>query len=97
VLREGIRSRGAVDERFRRAVARWNLACYQAALNREALRKEVVQSVIESLTEALHDAPEFRESLTPDALDADLLPLVGNPAFEKWRSSVLKRRTPHAR
>lgn len=97
VLKDGLRSRGATDERFRRAVARWNLGCYQASLDRECLHKEVVRSVIEALSEALRDAPEFRESLTPEALDADLVPLVGHPVFEKWRSAVLKRRAPRER
>lgn len=50
-----------------------------------------VESVIELLTEALQNAPEFRESLATENLDRDLVPLLCNPVFERWRSDVLKK------
>jgi hypothetical protein len=48
-------------------------------------------SVIELLTEALHNAPEFREDLATENLDRDLVPLLGNPVFERWRGDVLNK------
>ena len=89
VLAHGLRVRGAADESFRRAVAPWSLACYKSSLNAGRLKPDVVRSVIEVLNEALRNAPEFRESLAAESLDADLAPLVGHPIFEQWRSSVL--------
>ncbi|MEJ1963940.1 MAG: hypothetical protein WDO56_21285 [Gammaproteobacteria bacterium] len=92
ILREGLRLRGATDEGFRRAVALWNLACYESLVHRDEMRPEVVHSVVEVLNEALRNAPEFRESLTAETLDVDLMPLVGSPIFEQWRRSVLAGR-----
>jgi hypothetical protein len=51
-----------------------------------------VDSVVEQLNEALQNAPEFREDLAPDRLDPDLVSLLGNPAFESWRSDVLNKK-----
>ena len=92
ILREGLRLRGDADEGFRRAVALWNLACYESLVNRDRMKPEVVRSVVEVLNEALRNAPEFRDSLTAETLDADLVPLLGSPIFEQWRSSVLAGR-----
>jgi hypothetical protein len=86
VLNEGLLHRGSADEKFRRAVVLWNLACYRALMNRDR-----IDSVIELLTEALHNAPEFREDLATENLDRDLVPLLGNPVFERWRGDVLNK------
>ena len=48
-----------------------------------ALLSRDVGSVIALLTEALHNAPEFREDLVTENLDRDLVPLLGNPVFEQ--------------
>jgi hypothetical protein len=37
-------------------------------------------------------APEFRESLTADALDRDLARLGGSSLFEQWRRTVLREK-----
>jgi len=87
VLSEGLRKRAGVDDRFRRAVALWNLGCYRALLGPGAVR-----AVIEALDQALRNAPQFRESLTAEALDEDLASLLGNPISEEWRKSTLARR-----
>jgi tetratricopeptide (TPR) repeat protein len=87
VLSEGLRQRAGADDRFRRAVALWNLGCYRAILGPSAVR-----AVIEALDQALRNAPQFRESLTAEALDEDLASLLGNPIFEEWRKSTLARR-----
>lgn len=92
VLKEGLRLRGASDDSFRRAVALWNLACYRSLMNKDSLEPNFVRSVIELLKEALHNAPEFRESLATDTLDRDLAPLLGNPVFEQWRAEVMTKR-----
>jgi tetratricopeptide (TPR) repeat protein len=86
VLSVGLRQCDAADEKFRRAVVLWNLACYRALMNRDR-----VDSVIELLTEALHNAPEFREDPATENLDRDLVPLLGNPVFERWRGDVLNK------
>ncbi len=89
VLKGGLRSRGASDDSFRRAVALWNLACYRSLMNKDSIEPNFVRSVIELLKEALQNAPEFRESLTTEHLDRDLVPLLGNAEFERWRGEVL--------
>ena len=86
VLNEGLRLRGGTDEKFRRAVVLWNLACYRALMN-----KDRVDSVIELLSEALQNAPEFREDLATENLDRDLVPLLGNSVFDRWRRDVLNK------
>ena len=91
VLSEGLKTRGATDERFRRAVVLWNLACYRALMHKGHLDACLVDSVIETLSEALQNAPEFREDLATENLDRDLLPLVGDVAFERWRGDVLNK------
>jgi len=90
VLSEGIRTRGATDECFRRAVALWNLACYRTLMNVRCLTPETTRSIIAVLDEAIQNAPEFREGLTEQALDRDLAPLIGNPVFDQWRERVLE-------
>jgi tetratricopeptide (TPR) repeat protein len=92
VLKEGLRLRSASDDSFRRAVALWNLACYRSLMNKDSLEPNFVRSVIELLKEALQNAPEFRESLATENLDRDLVPLLGNPVFEQWRSDLLTKR-----
>jgi hypothetical protein len=92
VLKEGLRLRSASDDSFRRAVALWNLACYRCLMNKDSLEPNFVRSVIELLKEALQNAPEFRESLATENLDRDLVPLLGNPVFEQWRSDLLTKR-----
>jgi hypothetical protein len=92
VLKKGIRLRGSADDSFRRAVALWNLACYRSLMNKDSVEPNFVRSVIELLKEALQNAPEFRESLATENLDRDLVPLLGNPVFERWRSEVLAAR-----
>jgi len=92
VLKEGIRYRSAADDSYRRAVALWNLACYRSLMNKDNLEPNFVRSVIELLKEALQNSPEFRESLATENLDRDLVPLLGNPVFEQWRTEVLTKR-----
>jgi tetratricopeptide (TPR) repeat protein len=89
ILREGLRCRGGADEKFRRAVVLWNLACYRALLNEGKLTPTFVESLIELLAEALENAPEFQESLATESPDRDLVSLLGNPVFERWRGEVL--------
>jgi hypothetical protein len=90
VLSEGLRTRGARDECFRRAVALWNLACYRTLMNAGCMTPETTRSIIAVLDEAIRDAPEFREGLTEQALDRDLVPLIGNPIFDRWRSAIVE-------
>jgi hypothetical protein len=47
VLSEGFRVRGARDERFRRAAALWNLACYRTLMNVRIMTAETTRSIIE--------------------------------------------------
>jgi hypothetical protein len=89
VLDDGLRLRGAGDERFRRAVTLWNLACYRTLMNTSMLTPETVRSIVDVLDEAIQNAPEFREGLSEQALDRDLVPLVGNSIFDQWRGGVL--------
>ena len=89
VLCEGLRMRGARDDSFRRAVALWNLACYRTLMNVRIMTPETTRSIIAVLDEAIQNAPEFREGLTEQALDRDLVSLIGNPIFDQWRSVVL--------
>ena len=51
----------------------------------------MTQSVIELLTEAFQNAPEFRDDLTTENLDRDRVPLLGNPVFERQRCDVLNK------
>jgi hypothetical protein len=60
-------------------------------MNKGSLDASVVDSVIELLAEALQNAPEFREDLATENLDRDLVPLLGNAAFEQWRDGVLNK------
>jgi hypothetical protein len=60
-------------------------------MNKDSIEPNFVRSVLELLKEALHNAPEFRESLATGNLDRDLVPLLGDPVFEQWRSEVLTR------
>jgi hypothetical protein len=48
------------------------------------------RKLIALLNEALQNAPSFRESLVTESLDRDLVTLLGDPVFERWRSDVLK-------
>jgi hypothetical protein len=59
-------------------------------LGRGSNHPEGIRAVTDLLTEALCIAPQFREGLGAGALDEDLRGLVGLPAFEKWRRSVLE-------
>jgi hypothetical protein len=97
VLSEGLDSRGRTDERFRRAVVLWNLACYRALMHKGHLDAALVNSVIELLSEALQNAPEFREDLATENLDRDLLPLRSDAVFERWRGGVLKGEVTYER
>jgi hypothetical protein len=92
VLSAGLERRGPADEKFRRAVVLWNLACYRALMNKGNRDAHFVDSVVELLTEALENAPEFREDLAAENLDRDLVPLLGDPVFERWRTDVLNNR-----
>jgi hypothetical protein len=89
VLNEGLRLRGARDDSFRRAVALWNVACYRTLMNVRSLTPETTRSIVAVLDEAIQNAPEFCEGLTEQDLDRDLVPLIGNPVFDEWRSVVL--------
>jgi len=89
VLNEGLCVRGARDDSFRRAVALWNLACYRTLMNVRSMTPETTRSIVAVLDEAIQNAPEFCECLTEQAFDRDLVPLVGNPIFDQWRSVVL--------
>jgi len=91
VLSEGLRTRGAADEKFRRAVVLWNLACYRSLMNGGSEDANFIASVIAQLSEAIQNAPEFGEDLSPDRLDSDLASLLGNPVFERWRADVLNK------
>jgi hypothetical protein len=90
VLNDGLRSRGARDDSFRRAVALWNLGCYRALINVRCMTPETTRSIVAVLDEAIQNAPDFREDLTEHAFDRDLVSLVGNPIFDQWRSVVLE-------
>lgn len=46
-------------------------------------------SIIDLLKQAIQNAREFRESLTPASFDNDLAPMPGDPAFERWRASLI--------
>lgn len=89
VLDEGQRARGPKDESFRRAVSLWNLACYRTLLNVRSPTPDTTRSIVAALDEAIRNAPEFCEGLTEQALDRDLVSLVGNPIFDQWRNVVL--------
>jgi hypothetical protein len=89
VLNDGLRSRGARGDSFRRAVALWNVACYRALINVRCMSPETMHSIVAVLDEAIRNVPDFREGLTEHALDRDLVSLVGNPIFDQWRSEVL--------
>jgi hypothetical protein len=91
VLSEGLRTRGAADEKFRRAVVLWNLACYRTLMSGGNADAHSVDSVVELLSEAVQNAPSLREELAADNLDPDLVSLLGNPVFERWRGDVLKK------
>ena len=95
VLSEGLKTRGATDERFRRAVVLWNLACYRTLMSVSCLTPEATRSIVAVLDEAIRNAPDFRDGVGEEALDRDLAGLVGNPIFEEWRRVVLDtRRAP---
>lgn len=89
VLNRGLRTRGARDDSFRRAVALWNLACYRTLMNVRCMTPETTHSIVAVLDEAIQNAPDFRDGLTEQALDRDLASLVGNPVFDQWRSVIL--------
>jgi hypothetical protein len=92
VLDEGLRTRSEADEPFRRAAVYWNRACYKCLRDMQNVTSESVTSVVEDLRRAVHNAPEYAESLQPKQLDPDLAPLVGHPIFESWRASALARK-----
>jgi hypothetical protein len=50
---------------------------------------ETAHSIMAVLEEAIQNVPDFRDGLTEQALDRDLSSLVGNPAFDQWRSVIL--------
>lgn len=90
VLSEGLRLRGAKDDNFRRAVALWNLACYRTLMNVLSMTPDTARSIVANLDEAIHYAPDFRDGLTEQSLDRDLVPLVGNSIFDQWRRGILE-------
>lgn len=51
-----------------------------------------VDSVIELLKEAIHEAPEFRDSLATENLDRDLASLLESSIFLRWRDDVLSEK-----
>jgi hypothetical protein len=51
-----------------------------------------VDSVIELLKEAIHEAPEFRDSLATENLDRDLASLLESSVFLRWRDDVLSKK-----
>ncbi len=58
-------------------------------MNVRSMTPETTQSIVAVLDEAIQNAPEFREGLTEQALDRDLVPLIGNPILDQWRNVIL--------
>src|SRR4051812_43530779 len=64
VLDDGLKTRGANDEPFRRAVAYWNRACYKCVRGADNHAPQSIASVIDDLQLAVENQPDFAKSLS---------------------------------